>query len=206
MSANTNIPGSMPKTPVANNLSASPRVAMYAGSFDPPTLGHVQVIKRAALMYDKVLVAVGTNPAKTNCAFSVEERLCMLADIKRQFKLNNVEICHYSGEFLVAYAHKRGAGVLIRGIRDAGDLSSEYTLMLQNEGVAKTLGVAPLIHVWLPTERHQAEISSSAVRGMVGFDGWEQQVRRYVPEAVYKKLLQKYGSAGGAANAGKPSP
>ncbi len=110
----------------------SAKIAMYPGSFDPVTFGHIDIIKRASKVFDKVIVAVAHKSAKISL-FSVEERVGML---KRAIKgLKNVTIDDFDG-FTVDYAKKHGCKVIIRSIRMISDFEYEFQLALMNRKLA----------------------------------------------------------------------
>ncbi|MHC4591460.1 MAG: methylated-DNA--[protein]-cysteine S-methyltransferase, partial [Planctomycetota bacterium] len=103
--------GKIVKRETAND---GPRTCVYAGSFDPPTMGHMHMIEKGAAMFDRLIVSVGINPNK-KCTFSVADRLEMLR--RCTDGLGNVEVDSFEGQFLVHYAESKGAGYVLRGIR-----------------------------------------------------------------------------------------
>ena len=154
-----------------------PRRAVYAGSFDPPTLGHLWMIQEAQALFDELVVAIGINPEKHN-TYTIDERRDMLEAITEGFP--NVRISVFENRFLVRYAREIGPGFIVRGIRSAADYEYERDL-------------APEIStVFLMPPREIAEVSSTMVKGLVGPDGWHDIIRRYLPEAVYEKIVQDY--------------
>ena len=158
------------------------RSAVYAGSFDPPTNGHLWMIRTAQSMFDEVVVSIGVNPDK-NSTYTVAERMKMLAAITQGFP--NVLVTSFENDFLVNYAHEIDAEFIIRGIRTASDYEYERSIRYINSDLQ------PLIStVFLMPPREFAEVSSTMVKGMVGPKGWRKVIRRYVPEAVYDKILQ----------------
>ena len=104
----------------------SERVAIYAGSFDPPTNGHLWMIERGAELFDRLIVAIGTNPAKKGM-FTVAERMEMLE--KATVRLFNVRVSEFTNKYLIHYAKSLGARFILRGIRNATD--QEFERMLQ---------------------------------------------------------------------------
>ena len=100
------------------------KIAVYPGSFDPITNGHLDIIRRASKIFDKVIVLLAINPEK-NCRFSKEERLNMLVEVVKPYK--NVEVDSYNG-LVIEYARKHGASVLIRGLRVVSDFEYLCTL------------------------------------------------------------------------------
>ncbi len=98
--------------------TTTPRRAVYAGSFDPPTLGHLWMIQEAQSLFDELIVAIGTNPEKRS-TYSIEERRAMLDAITHSFP--NVRISVFENRFLVDYAREAKANFIVRGIRSAAD-------------------------------------------------------------------------------------
>ncbi len=158
-----------------------PKVCVYAGSFDPPTQGHMFMIEKGAELFDHLIVAVGINPNK-RCTFTVAERLEMLRQCIGDY--DNVEVDSFEGQFLARYAQGRGAGYILRGIRSEEDYRFEHTMRNVNEDLA-----AGVCTVFLIPPREICEVSSSFVKGLVGYEGWEEVIKPYVPAPVYKKLL-----------------
>src|SRR5215469_8032391 len=103
------------------------RTGIYAGSFDPPTVGHLWMIEHAAGMFDELIVALGVNPDKRS-TFPVDERLEMLEECSACFK--NVRVASYTNEYLINYAHTQKASFIVRGIRSETDY--EYERVMRN--------------------------------------------------------------------------
>lgn len=158
--------------------------AIYAGSFDPITNGHLWVIDKAAAIFDELIVAVGDNPGKSY-TFSLEERMNLLEETLIKHK--NIKIDQFSGEFLVNYALNQDACFIVRGIRNNQDYEFEKTLRYVNSDVCSTIDT-----VFLIPPRDYAEVSSSLVKGFVGTKGWQSIVAKYVPEIVLNKLINKH--------------
>jgi pantetheine-phosphate adenylyltransferase len=160
----------------------SERVAIYAGSFDPPTNGHLWMIERGAEIFDRLIVAIGVNPAKKSM-FTVCERMAMLQASTEHLK--NITVASFTNRYLIHYAKSLGALFILRGIRNATD--QEFERMLQNVN----RDIAPEITtVFMMGPREYLDISSSLVKGLVGPDGWEELVAKYVPPAVLVKLKE----------------
>lgn len=156
------------------------RTAVYAGSFDPLTNGHVWMIRQGAALFDRLIVAVGFNPEKRS-TFSVEERTRMLEESLKG--LDNVEIKEFNNRFLVDFAKENGAMVMIRGIRSTHDYEYERVMRHINADMAPQITT-----IFLMPPRSISELSSSMVKGLIGPEGWEEQVRRYVPGYVFEQL------------------
>ncbi|MCB9778105.1 MAG: pantetheine-phosphate adenylyltransferase [Alphaproteobacteria bacterium] len=150
--------------------------AVYAGSFDPLTYGHLDVIRRGSRLFDRVVVAVGTNPAK-RYLLDAEHR----ARVVRQevAALGNVSVDHFEG-LLVDYCHRRGAGVILRGLRASTDFDFEFQIGLANRDMAPDVET-----VFLLTDPAHIFISSSLVKEIASNGG---DVARYVPGAALQAL------------------
>lgn len=161
------------------------RRAVYAGSFDPPTNGHLWMIREAQALFDELIVAIGINPDKKP-TYTVAERRKLLTDITKDFP--NVRIDGFENQFLVNYAHSVNAGYIVRGIRSASDYEYERTIRYINSDLQPEVSTVLLI-----PPREFAEVSSTLVKGLVGPEGWREIIRRYVPDAVYDKMLAEHG-------------
>lgn len=158
------------------------RIAVYAGSFDPPTNGHLWMIQRGLEMFDRLIVAIGSNPSKSY-SYTVEERLEMLrASVPNS---NRLEIDHFDNRYLVDYAKKKNATYILRGIRSPNDYEYERVMRHINADMAPEITTA-----FLMPPRDVAELSSSMIKSLTGPEGWEETVKRYVPPEVFKVLKQ----------------
>lgn len=155
------------------------------------TEGHLWMISRGSHLFDKLIVAVGTNPVK-KYTFTVEERMQM---IQRERDITHmiigdapvVEVAQFSNQLLINYAKSRDAGYLLRGIRSVKDYEFEKETRHFNSDIDYNIDT-----VFLMPPRDIAEISSSAIKGLVGFEGWEKVAGKYVPENVLLKLKEKH--------------
>lgn len=176
-------------------------LAIYAGSFDPLTLGHAHVIQEGLGLFDMVLLAVGENPAKRDkYMFTVAERQDMLEKAYwRGPWRNRVAICMFSGKFLIHEAIDRQCSHIIRGIRNARDLEEEMAMAQMNAEIAKTHrrydASQPPSTVFIPTPPHLALVSSSMVKSLIGYGDWQEQIKRYVTQPVYDAILNKVTNA-----------
>ena len=162
-----------------------PRTAIDAGTFDPPTLGHVWMIEQAAQLFDAVTVAIGINPDKRTL-FSLADRRQMLAGIKAA--LPNVTVATFEHQYLIHYAAAAaaaGADAIVRGIRNGDDYEYERAMRHINHDLDPAIPT-----VFLMPPRAIAEVSSSVVKNLVGPRGWEPTVARYVPPPVLQRLLE----------------
>jgi len=161
--------------------------ALYAGSFDLLTNGHVWVATEAARVFEHVTVAVMVNPDKRPM-FGVAERVEMLEEALKG--VANIDVTSSEFVFQVDLARSLGAKFLVRGIRDAVDAEFERKMRHLNEDIAQQ--PAPVTWFIMPP-RELAEISSSMVKGMIGPQRWEAVVQQYVPPDVYVELLRRFG-------------
>jgi len=157
------------------------RIAIYPGSFDPPTNGHIDIIGRARQVFDRVVVAVLTNPRKEPM-FSVAERFEMLADALGE--ADGIEVVEFDG-LLVDAARKYDAHAIIRGLRAVSDFEYEFQMALMNRQLddqVETLFMVP----------HAAYtyLSSSLIKEVAGLGG---SVSDLVPASVERRLLERYG-------------
>lgn len=158
------------------------RLGVYAGSFDPPTIGHLWMIEQGALLFDRLVVAIGTNPEK-RYTFRLDDRLAMLRESLKPFR--NVAVDSFSSRYLIEFAQSQGATHVLRGIRSESDYEFERTMRHINADLD-----GKICTVFLMPPRDIAEVSSSMVKGLIGPEGWQKVVRKYVPAPVYKQLLR----------------
>jgi pantetheine-phosphate adenylyltransferase len=149
--------------------------AVFPGTFDPPTNGHLDVIARAAAAFDEVIVATGVNESKSRL-FSVAERVAMLTEIAEPY--GNVRVGTFDG-LLVEYCRTEGAGVIVKGLR-AGDFDYELKMAQINREMT---GVDTL---FLPTSPQNSFISSSRIKEIARLGG---PVADFLPPVVHRKLL-----------------
>lgn len=164
----------------------SEKTAVYAGSFDPPTHGHIWMMEQGAAMFDRLIVALGINPAK-RYLFTEEERIEMLRASTAH--LPNVRVESFSNRFLIDFAASAGARFILRGIRNESDYEQERVMRNVNGDLDGRVTT-----VFLMPPRGMAEVSSSMVKGLVGPEGWELVARRYVSAAVFERLREKHES------------
>ena len=157
------------------------KIAVYAGSFDPVTNGHLWMIEQGVKLFDELVVALGENPDK-RYTFSSAERLQMLRDSTQH--LPHLRLESFESQFLVNYAQSIGANYILRGVRTASDYEFERTMRYINGDL-----VGSIETVFLMPPREITEVSSTMVKGLVGPQGWQQVARKYVPDPVYRRLL-----------------
>lgn len=162
-------------------MNARASHAVYAGSFDPITNGHVWMIEQGVRLFDRLTVAVADNPDK-KYAFDLEKRVKLVQAVCDQA---GGEVAWIGSRFLVDYAKLADASHLLRGIRNAAD--AEYERAMRNVNGDH----APRVQtIFLMPPRELCEVSSSMVKGLVGPDGWEKVVERYVPAATLQALQE----------------
>ncbi|MCR4789970.1 MAG: pantetheine-phosphate adenylyltransferase [Treponemataceae bacterium] len=154
--------------------------AIFAGSFDPPTYGHLNIIERARVIFDHVHVVVSVNSAKKNL-FSAEERADMLKKITCQY--DNVSVHVWDG-IVVDLADKLGAKVLVRGVRNMADFTYEFDLSIMNRSLNSRIET-----VFLPTEPKYFVLKSSGIKEVASYGG---DVSAMVPEIVAEELKKKF--------------
>ncbi|MDA0803844.1 MAG: pantetheine-phosphate adenylyltransferase [Planctomycetota bacterium] len=175
-------------------------LALYAGSFDPPTLGHLDVLSRSRGLFDEIVVAVGRNPDKPSM-FTAEERVAMLRELIDQGAVraggSTLRVDAYD-QLTVDYAKSIGACAMIRGIRNVTDLAAECQLAITNRQVA---GIET---IFIVTGEQYAFTSSSLIRQIAAFGGSMDKLAPFVPLMVAKRVEAKVRAAvtnGGAAGA-----
>lgn len=153
--------------------------AVFPGSFDPVTYGHLNIIERASSIFDKLHVVVAVNKGK-NYFFSVEDRVTMLQDLVSQWQ--NVQVATWDS-LIIDYANKHNASVLVRGIRNITDFSYEFDLALMNRTLATKIET-----VFIPAEPRYFTLSSSAIKELVYFGG---NISEMVPPGIESAILNK---------------
>jgi pantetheine-phosphate adenylyltransferase len=155
-------------------------LAVYAGSFDPVTNGHVDLIERASKLFPTVVVAVGVHPTRTPL-FAVDERLALLQEVTRGYK--NVKVNSFDG-LLIDFCQSVGARVIVRGLRAATDFEYELQIAHANADLVPDIDT-----IFLPTRTNYGFVSASLVREIAVHGG---DVSRYAPPAVIQALANKY--------------
>lgn len=158
------------------------RTAFYPGSFDPPTNGHLDVLKHATKMVDKLVVGVGINSAKS-ALFTVEERVTMLKDICSEIKNCLIQIVAFD-DLLIKAAKRYNANFIIRGLRDGTDFDYE----MQMSGMNMTME-PNILTVFLPSSPLVRPITATLVRQIAAMKG---NIESFVPEVVVQKLSLKF--------------
>ena len=157
-----------------------PKVAIYPGSFDPVTNGHLDILQRGMKLFDKIIVAILTNPGK-NFLFTLEERIDMLEVSTKKF--SNVEIGTFDG-LTVDYAAQRNAQAILRGLRALSDFEYEFQMALMNRRLNREIQT-----VFLMTGMRWIYTSSSIIKEAAQFGG---SIKGMVPPVVEKRIKKKY--------------
>lgn len=156
-------------------------LAIYPGSFDPLTKGHLDVLKRAAKIFDKVIISVLNNQEKTSFT-PLEDKLTLIREAVLEAELSNVEVDCFDG-LTVEYAKKKNAKVLIRGLRAVSDFEYEMQLAQMNQNLDNTIET-----VFLTTKPKYNFISSKAVKEAVSLGG---DISKLVPANVNEYLIKR---------------
>ncbi len=160
------------------------RIAVYAGTFDPFTLGHEDISLRGAKLFDELVIGIGINPDKEPL-FSPAERLSIVTQIFCD--VPNISIQCFTG-LTVDFARSVGASVMVRGMRTVSDIEAEFTMALANRTIAPDLET-----VFLMASETYSHISSTLIKqiAIMGKDTNAEQLRKFVPEPVIAPLLEK---------------
>jgi pantetheine-phosphate adenylyltransferase len=156
-------------------------VAVYPGSFDPPTYGHLDIIDRSSRVFSRVIVAVAMNVRK-NVMFSSAERMDMLKKLTRSY--SNVEVDSFK-QLLMNYARDRGAHIVVRGLRAISDFEYEFQMAHMNKKLAPEVDT-----IFMMTGERYSYISSNIVKEIAGFGG---KIDDLVPALVREQVLGKIG-------------
>lgn len=163
------------------------RIAVYTGSFDPITLGHMNVIERASRLVDRLIVGIGINAGK-DPLFTPDERVELVRRATQRF--GNVEVRKFSG-LAVRFVRECGARVMIRGVRPLTDVEAELTMMLANRQLDPDIETVVLM-----ADKEFAHVSSSLIKQIAPLAG-DDELRRFVPPEVVAALRRKLQAAPG---------
>ena len=157
------------------------RLAVYTGSFDPITLGHLNVIQRSSRLFEQLIIGVGINTQKTSL-FSPEQRVRLISDVTDG--LPNVEVRTFRG-LAVEFVRQCGARVMVRGVRPLTDIAAEFTMMMANHQLAPDIET-----VFLMAAEELAHVSSSLIKEICALST-DQMLARFVPPEVIPELRKK---------------
>ena len=155
------------------------KIAICPGSFDPVTLGHMDVIRRASKMFDKVIVAVLVNPSKQP-SFSIRERIDLLREATQD--IQGIEIVSFDG-LLATYAKEKKAVAIVKGLRAVSDFEYEFQMALTNKKLNPELET-----IFLTTNSQYMYLSSSMVKQVASFGG---DISDFVPACLYDKIYNR---------------
>ncbi len=157
------------------------RIGLFPGTFDPPSIGHLDIMKRALLICDELIIAIAEKPTKSSL-FTIEEKMKMLKKIVP----SKVEVTHFEG-LIVDFAKQKNVQFLIRGLRAFSDFEYEFQMALANRRLS---GIET---VFLMADERHAQISSSLIREIAYFGG---PIHEFVPAEIEPLIRQKYNSNG----------
>ena len=155
-------------------------IAIYPGTFDPPTNGHIDIVRRSLRMFEKVIVAISVNPAKTPM-FSFDERKQFFMD---EFEEERLSFVSFDKELLVSFSKKVGAQVIIRGLRAVSDFDYELQMTLMNRNLDETVET-----IFLMPSQQYSFLSSSIVKEVASLGG---DVSCMVPSSVFSSLKEYF--------------
>ncbi len=157
--------------------------AIYAGSFDPFTMGHLNILERASKMFEEIIVAIGTNTSK-QALFTPEEKLEMITEVIEENALENVRVIRHTDGLTVDLARQEKATVMLRGIRSVTDMEYEMNIASMNKTQAPDIE-----SVFLMADEQYRFVSSSLIKEIAQFDG---DVSQMVPKTISEKMKEKY--------------
>jgi pantetheine-phosphate adenylyltransferase len=157
------------------------KIAVYPGSFDPITYGHLDIIKRGLTIFDEIIVAVARNSQK-NALFTTDERVTLIQDILKEE--GRVSVDTFSG-LLIDYVSSRGAHVIIRGLRAISDFEYEFQIAQMNSSIGREIET-----LFMMTSLQYGYLSSSIVKEVCSLNG---AIDKFVPPEIKTALRQKYG-------------
>jgi pantetheine-phosphate adenylyltransferase len=162
------------------------RTAVYTGSFDPITLGHLHIIKRAAPLFDELVLGIGINADKKSL-FKPQQRVELVQEVTGN--INNVRVEVFSG-LAVDFVREMGARVMIRGIRPLTDIAGEFTMMMANHQLDPDIET-----VFLMAAERYSHVSSSLLKQIAALSDDDEKLAKFVPREIIKPLRQQLRSA-----------
>jgi pantetheine-phosphate adenylyltransferase len=161
------------------------RTAVYTGSFDPITLGHLHIIKRAAPLFDELVLGIGINADKKSL-FEPQQRVELVQEVTGNIKNVRVEV--FSG-LAVDFVREMGARVMIRGIRPLTDIAGEFTMMMANHQLDPDIET-----VFLMAAERYSHVSSSLLKQIAALSDDDEKLAKFVPREIIKPLRQQLRS------------
>ena len=158
--------------------------AVYTGSFDPITLGHLNVIERSSKMFDTLVVGIGVNVEKKSL-FSPEERKELVSRVTSQWE--NVVVETFDG-LAVDFVHQQNSSVMVRGVRPLTDIAGEFTMLMANRQLAPDIET-----VFLMADEEFAHVSSTLIKQIAQFSD-DEMLARFVPEQIIEELRARMTS------------
>jgi pantetheine-phosphate adenylyltransferase len=162
------------------------RTAVYTGSFDPITLGHLHIIQRASPLFDELVLGIGINADKKSL-FEPQQRVELVRSVTGD--LSNVRVEVFSG-LAVDFVRGIGARVMVRGIRPLTDIAGEFTMMMANQQLDPDIET-----VFLMAAERYAHVSSSLMKQIAALSDDDEQLAKFVPREIIEPLRRKLGSA-----------
>ena len=162
-------------------MAGSPRIAVYTGSFDPVTLGHLNVVERAAKLFDELVIGVGINAEKKHL-FSPEERVSLVETVTSH--IGNVRVEMFDG-LAVSFVKQCGSNVMVRGVRPLTDIAGEFTMLMANRQLDREIET-----VFLMSDENYSHVSSSLIKQIVLLSN-DEMLSRFVPKQIIGPLRQK---------------
>lgn len=163
------------------------RTAVYTGSFDPVTLGHLHIIERAAPLFDRLVIGVGINADKQSL-FEPDERLELVKSVTGE--IANVEVEVFTG-LAVEFVREVEARVMVRGIRPLTDIAGEFTMMMANRQLDPEIET-----VFLMASERYAHVSSSLLKQIAAVSDDDEQLAKFVPRGIIQPLRERLGQGG----------
>lgn len=163
------------------------RTAVYTGSFDPITLGHLHIIRRASPLFDELVIGIGINADKQSL-FQPEERLELVKSVTGD--LDNIRVQCFTG-LAVDFVRSLGARVMVRGIRPLTDIAGEFTMMMANQQLDPEIET-----VFLMAAERYAHVSSSLLKQIAALSSDDEQLAKFVPRKIIQPLRNRLQASG----------
>lgn len=177
------------------------KMVIYPGTFDPLTLGHLDLIERSAAIFDRVIVAVADVSSKVTGMFALEQRMVMVKEVAAEHGLKNIEVDRLDG-LLIAYCRRRGVKVVVRGLRAYSDFEYEFQMALTNRKLAPEIETLFM----MPNEEH-SYVTASTVREVARYGGETScfvppVVQRHIEAYIQEHPERRIQTGGGVGNTG----